>query len=71
MPHISPRRRAQRFLDWLAHHPDDWKLKFHGRSVVSDNVVDRLAEVIGDAQEEVREGFLKPKISKNEAKTHG
>jgi len=70
MPHISPRRRALRFLEWLAKQPADWKMSFHGASVVSDDVVDRLAEVIADSQEEVRAGFLK-KPRTNEAKTHG
>lgn len=67
---IPHRTRARKFLEWLAREPDDWKISFHGASVVSDDVVDRLAEVIADAQDELREGFLR-RTRKNEAKTHG
>jgi len=35
-------------------------MSFHGASVVSDDAVERLAEVIAEAQEEIREGFLRP-----------
>ena len=59
MPHISPRDRARRFVNWLRHHDVE----------SFDNIEERLAEMIADAQEEVREGFL-AKPRGREAKIH-
>jgi len=64
-----PRRRAEAYLNWLAQQPGDWRMRFHGAPVVADDVIDRLAEIIADAQDEVREGFLR-KPSGRDPHTH-
>lgn len=63
----SPKSRARSFLLGLG--PAD-VIGFHGVPVFSDDTVERLAEVIADAQEEVRQGFLR-KPTKREPTLHG
>ena len=63
----SLKRRAEQYLGWLAQSENAFT--FRGRLVVSEEAADRLAEVIGEALEELREGFLRK--PRGETKTHG
>lgn len=64
----SQMRRARSFLLWLAKEPA-WFIVCDRTIVLSDEAQERLAEAFADAQEEVREGFLR-KPTKREPKVH-
>ena len=63
---LSPNERARRYLRWL--EKDDC-IAFNGTVHFSQDAEERLAEVIADAQEEVREGFMR-RPTRNEGKVH-
>jgi len=58
MPLRSPKQRARRFLVWLAKQ-GAWTVTHDGHVLIDDNVESYLAELIADAQEDVRQGFLR------------
>lgn len=60
----SPLERARAFLfelarDDMRYGVGSWYVVFGGSIVLSDQSQERLAEVIAEAQEEVREGFMR------------
>lgn len=59
----TPLERAKRFVRHLA---NGGLTMFRGQLLIPDETVEFLAEEIADAQEEVRQGFLKPPSGRSE-----
>jgi ribosomal protein S7 len=49
---LSPKERAQNVVRWIIS-------RWFGRGVDHEEIVERVAEEIADAQNEIREGFLR------------